>query len=109
MARLRVAGVGAGYFSGFHLEGWRDVGDAQVVAWCDLDAGRAAALAERFGIAAVFGNVEAMLDAARPDLLDVVTPPPSHAALVAAAHERGIPVICQKPLTPSWAESSVLA
>ena len=27
MKRLRVAGVGAGYFSQFHLDGWRAIAD----------------------------------------------------------------------------------
>ncbi|HEX2541725.1 MAG TPA: Gfo/Idh/MocA family oxidoreductase [Caldimonas sp.] len=109
MPGLRVAGVGAGYFSRFHLEGWRELADAEVVAWCDTDRSRADALAADFAIPRVFTTVDAMLDEVRPDLLDVVTPPPSHAALVALAHGRGIPVICQKPLTPSWGESVALA
>ncbi len=109
MAGLRIAGVGAGYFSRFHLEGWRDVAEAEVVAWCDSDPARADTVASAFGIARVFADAESMLDAVQPDLLDIVTPPPSHAALVAAAHGRGIPVICQKPLTPSWGESQALS
>jgi D-apiose dehydrogenase len=109
MDHVHVAGVGAGYFSRFHLEGWRDVAGAQVVAWCDTDAARLDAAAREFGIARTFSDVDAMLDAVDCDLLDIVTPPPSHAALVARAHERRIPVICQKPLTPSWTQSLALA
>ena len=109
MARLRVAGIGAGYFSRFHLEGWRDAPGAEVVAWCDQDPARAQALASEFGFPRTFADAAAMLDAVRPDLVDIVTPPPSHAALVALAHARGIPAICQKPVTPSWAESVALA
>jgi len=109
MARIRVAGIGAGYFSRFHLEGWRDVADAEVVGWCDGDPVRVGAMAQEFGIARTFADAATMLDATAPDLVDIVTPPPSHAALVALAHARRIPVICQKPLTPSWAESVALA
>jgi predicted dehydrogenase len=39
-----------------------------------------------------------MLDATRPDLLDIVTPPAAHLALLGAAAQRGVDVICQKPL-----------
>jgi predicted dehydrogenase len=109
MDRLRIAGVGAGYFSRFHLEGWRDNAQADVVGWCDTDAGRVEAMARDFAIPRTFCDVDAMLDALAPDLVDIVTPPPSHAALVARAHARRIPVICQKPLTPSWTESMALA
>ena len=109
MARLRIAGIGAGYFSRFHLEGWRDTPDAEVVGWCDTDADRAQALAREFGIPRVYTDADAMLGTLSPGLVDIVTPPPAHAPLVALAHARGIPVICQKPLTPSWSESLALA
>ena len=109
MARLRIAGIGAGYFSRFHLEGWRDAPGAEVVAWCDQDPAKAQMLAGEFGIPRTFADAVAMLDSVRPNLVDIVTPPPSHAALVALAHARGIPTICQKPVTPSWTESVALA
>jgi predicted dehydrogenase len=46
-----------------------------------------------------------MLDKARPDLVDIVTPPETHIKLVRAAAERGVPIICQKPLAPTYAEA----
>ena len=109
MARLRIAGIGAGYFSRFHLEGWRNVAGAEVVAWCDAIEDKARAMAGEFGVPRTFADAAAMLDACQPDLVDIVTPPPSHAVLVALAHARGIPVICQKPMTPSWSESVAMA
>ncbi|MBA3506905.1 MAG: Gfo/Idh/MocA family oxidoreductase [Betaproteobacteria bacterium] len=108
MTRLRIAGIGAGYFSRFHLEGWRSVPDAEVVAWCDAEPGKAEAATQDFGALRTYTDATTMLDAVKPDLVDIVTPPESHAALVALAHARGIPVICQKPLTPSWDESVAL-
>lgn len=49
MAPLRIAGIGAGYFSRFHLEGWRDVAGAEVVGWCDAIEGRVRLMAGEFG------------------------------------------------------------
>lgn len=109
MPALRIAGIGAGYFSRFHLEGWRAIADVEIAAWCDTDQARLEAMAAEFGIAQTYNDAAAMLDAIKPDLVDIVTPPPAHAALVALVHARGIPVICQKPLTPSWTESVALA
>ena len=40
-----------------------------------------------------------MLEAESPDLLDIVTPPPTHLPLIRLAAERGIDVVCQKPFT----------
>ena len=39
-----------------------------------------------------------MLDAAQPDLLDIVTPPAAHLAVLGEAAKRKVDVICQKPL-----------
>jgi D-apiose dehydrogenase len=91
-----VAVVGAGYFAPFHLQGWQDAG-AQVVALCDVDSARAVALAARFGISRCFADVNEMLDAMRPTLVDVVLPPAAQSSVVRAALDRGLPTICQKP------------
>ena len=104
---LRVAMVGAGYFAQFHLEGWRDAG-APVAALCDLDAGRADALAQRFGVGRCFADVHAMLDTVQPELLDVVLPPAAQATVVHAALERRIPVICQKPFGVDMAQARAM-
>ena len=104
---LRVAMMGAGYFAQFHLEGWRDAG-APVAALCDLDLARADALALRFDVAGRFIDVNAMLDAVRPELLDVVLPPQAQAAVVHAALERRIPVICQKPFGVDMAQARAM-
>jgi predicted dehydrogenase len=49
-----------------------------------------------------------MLDACKPDLVDLITPPATHAALVGLAAERGIDTICQKPLAPTLDEARAL-
>ena len=49
-----------------------------------------------------------MLTRTEPDLLDIVTPPQTHLALVREAAARGIDVICQKPLAPTLAEAEEL-
>jgi len=105
MRRLRVACVGAGYFSQFQYRGWRALPDAECVALADRDLEKARAAARRFDVPKVFGDCEEMLDAVRPELLDVITPPVTHHALVAAALARAIPVVCQKPFGRSYAEA----
>ncbi|MEO7548493.1 MAG: Gfo/Idh/MocA family oxidoreductase [Ramlibacter sp.] len=106
--RRRIAVVGAGFFSQFHLEGWEGMAEAELVGLCDADASKAAALAQRFGVPRTFARVEDMLDAVKPDLVDVVTPPASHAEVLGAVLERGLPAICQKPFGTSYAEAVAL-
>ena len=95
--RKRIAVVGAGFFSQFHLEGWYQLPGVELVGLCDSDPQRAAALAKRFNVSQVFTDVAQMLDVTKPHLVDVVTPPASHAKILNSAFQRCLPVICQKP------------
>ena len=105
---LRIATVGAGYFSQFHYDGWARITGVRLEALCALDRAQAEAAAKRYEVPRAFGEIEAMLDEVRPDLLDIITPPATHLDLVRAAARRGIAVICQKPLAPTLAEAEEL-
>ena len=102
MARLKVAVIGAGFFSQFHLDGWQRNSAVQIVGIADPDLGRATALALRIlgpdhGLA-IMDDAQHLLDATAPDIVDIVTPPQTHAALIdlaLATDARAI--ICQKP------------
>jgi predicted dehydrogenase len=107
--RLRVAVAGAGFASGLHLAGWRRLAHVDVVAICDPDESKARARAREFGIDRVFHSAEEMLDVTRPSALDVVSPMHTHVGLCMLAAERGIDVVCQKPLAPTLAEAQALA
>jgi D-apiose dehydrogenase len=99
--RVRVAGVGAGYFSQFHVQGWRAIPEVELVGWCDRAPSKVKGMP-------AYRSVEELLDKAKPDLVDVVTPPETHLELVRAVAQRGLPVICQKPLAPTYAEAAAL-
>jgi predicted dehydrogenase len=107
--QIRVALAGAGMISWYHLVGWRNLGPrARVVAVCDPDREKAGRRAQEFGIPHVYQDAESMLGAESIDALDVASPRETHAAWVEAAAARGIDVLCQKPMTPTLAESERL-
>jgi predicted dehydrogenase len=108
MARLRVAGIGAGQFSRFHHDGWTRLPEVELVAVCDPDAARAAEAARRFAIPRTYADAAEMLDRERPDLVDIVAPPPTHAALIALCAERGIDTVCQKAFCRDLAEAEAV-
>ncbi len=106
MARpLRIAIAGAGYFSAFHHDAWARIPAVTVVANCDADLTKARAAASRHNIARSFGDVAAMLNEMQPDLVDIVTPPQTHAALCRLVADRGIAAVCQKAFCTSLAEA----
>ena len=106
---LKIALAGAGMISWYHLIAWRSLGErVRLVAVCDPDTGRAAKRAEEFSIPSVYRDADAMFAAEKIDALDVITPRQTHAGWVDAAAMRGIDVLCQKPMTPTLAESEAL-
>jgi predicted dehydrogenase len=79
VAKLRVLGVGAGYFSQFQYLGWRNIADAECVAIVNRDAAKARTLADRYGIPEVLSDLDSALDKVKPDLVDLITPPATSA------------------------------
>lgn len=109
--KLRVCVVGAGYFSQFHYDAWGRMAAAEeveVVGVCDRDRAKAEAVAAQLDGPPVFTDFTAMLKSAEADVVDIVTPPPTHVDFVTAAVDHGLAVICQKPFTPDLATAEAL-
>ncbi len=109
MTRLRVLTIGAGYFSAFHHDAWQRLPEVELVGVCDRDAAKARAFAERFGVAAWGCDAARMLDDLRPDLVDIATPPETHAVLIRLAMARRVPTICQKAFCRTLEEAEAMA
>ncbi len=102
-APLRIGLIGAGWVTQHHLAGWqREAARARVVAIADPSAANARARADAFGIAAVYTDAQAMLDAGQLDAVDIASPRETHAGMVRLAAARRLPAICQKPLAPTF-------
>lgn len=99
---LKVVTIGAGYFAGFHVDGWVRNPDVTLAGLADLDAAKAARLlAERAGPghpARIDTDPARLLAAVGPDIVDIAAPPAAHLALIRLALGTGArAVICQKP------------
>jgi D-apiose dehydrogenase len=105
----RVAIVGTGYFARFHFDGWSRIPGVTIVAAADLDTAKRETMARDFNVSRTFDTAEAMLDAVDCDVLDIATPPPTHAGLVKLGLSRGLTVVCQKPFCTSYDEACATA
>ena len=106
--KIRVATVGTGYFSRFQYAAWDRIEQAELVGICNRTLESANALAQQYDISGVYTNFEQMLDECQPDLVDIITPPETHAAYVRAAVDRGLDTICQKPFTSNLRDATEL-
>ncbi|MEV0979339.1 Gfo/Idh/MocA family oxidoreductase [Streptomyces sp. NPDC049915] len=111
-ARRRVAVIGTGAIvTGGHLPALAAHADrVELVAAVDVDRGRLDAFRELAGEqVAGYTSTGAMLDAVRPDLVLVGTPPALHREQTTAALKAGAWVLCEKPLCLSLAEYDDIA
>ncbi|MFN2569537.1 MAG: Gfo/Idh/MocA family protein [Candidatus Dormibacteria bacterium] len=98
--RLAICGVGSAAMRA-HLPALGHPGrpaPPEVVGIADHDGTRLDAALGHLPRARAFDAVEAMLDATSPTILVVATPPSAHRRAIAAAVERGIHVLCEKPV-----------
>lgn len=84
--------------------------DVELVGLFDKDSAKARLTAGNLQIRA-YSSLEELLDKSRPDLVDIITPPPTHLDLVTRVAERKLPMICQKAfcLSIEEAEKAVAA
>ena len=95
---LRVAAIGAGGGAAAHLAGAALTDAFELVGILDVDAARAQAQADGYGIARCYGDLDELLADDGAACVAVLTPPDTHEALTCAALAAGRHVVCEKPL-----------
>ncbi len=105
---LRGALIGCGFFADNHLHAWGELDSVEIVALCDLDEAVARRAAEKFGVARVYTDADAMRAAERPDFVDIVTTLPSHRPLVELAARHQVATICQKPFAATTEDAEAM-
>ena len=95
---LKGAIIGCGWFAENHRQAWLQIPEVEIVAAADLRLDRAQRFAKR-----AYCSAEQMLDCEQLDFVDIATHAASHLHMVSLACQRGIPIICQKPIAPDWA------
>src|SRR5687767_732292 len=100
--RLAIVGLVHGHVSGF-LRSALARQDIRIVALFDPDAQLLRGYSERYKLPehSSFTELDAMLDATKPDAVAVFTNTYDHASVVEAVAKRRIPVMMEKPLAVS--------
>jgi len=99
MREIKVAIVGCGYVANDHLKSWRKVREAQVVAVLDLNENLAKSIAQAWKVPRYYTTLSDLLAHCKVDLVDICTPPQTHATLAVEAMKAGINVLIEKPMT----------
>ncbi|GAB3677037.1 Gfo/Idh/MocA family protein [Angustibacter aerolatus] len=104
---LRVGVVGLGVMGRAHAQVLQALPGVAVTAVADVSDAAVAAVVERTGAVGTGDGLQ-LAAGADVDALVVASPDATHAALVRAALDRDLPVLCEKPLTTSVADSAAL-
>ncbi|MCS7202489.1 MAG: Gfo/Idh/MocA family oxidoreductase [Dictyoglomus sp.] len=103
---IRVGIVGAGGIARhLHIPRYKKISDVEVVAIADSDKDRAEILAQEFNIPKIYCNYEEMFEKENLTAISVCTPNYLHAPVTISALNRGIHVLCEKPMATSVKEA----
>jgi UDP-N-acetylglucosamine 3-dehydrogenase len=99
--------VGAGTMGVEHGAALAGLPGASVAGFVSRNPANARKLAARFG-GRTYATLREGLRAARPDVVFILTPTPTHRRLVERAAAAGAAVFCEKPLAPSQRDAEAL-
>lgn len=99
--RVSSAIVGCGKISEQHLLVLKEVANVSIASLCDQSAALARFSAQRFGVGGWHTHLGEMLEACRPDVVHILTPPATHETIARACMAAGAHVIVEKPVALS--------
>lgn len=94
---LKTAIIGCGKIADAHLDAIGRIAACEVAAACDSEPLMARQCCERFRIPRAFTDAREMLEACRPDVVHITTPPRSHFPLAMQCLAAGAHVYVEKP------------
>jgi predicted dehydrogenase len=98
--KLKVGVVGCGFIAKKeHIPGFlRLKRDVIISVVCDVNQSLATSVAKEFGIPRAYSNLSEMFRKENLDIVDICTPPQTHAPLAIEAMEKGCHVLVEKPM-----------
>lgn len=105
---MKVGIVGCGQIATIHIPYIRSQPGTELVGVTDADETRARDTATRFGISSVSRTLDELLDAHRPDVVHILTPPQTHAPLAIQAMDAGCHVLVEKPMAVNLEEAEAM-
>ncbi len=97
-----VALIGCGHIAGAHLDAWKQARHAKVTGVFDVSRDLAEKRAKEYGVARIHTSLEEAI--ASSDVLDVCTPPHTHADIACKVLEAKKHLLIEKPLVTSLSD-----
>ena len=107
MKKYKIAIIGVGNISEFHIASYLKNPNVELYAFCDINEERLQAKGAKYGVTRLFTDEQAMFDAhPEIDAVSVCTWNNSHASCSITALNAGKHVLCEKPMAMNEAEAA---
>lgn len=108
MKKVKIGIIGVGVFGITHLDWYKTIPEAEVVAICDINEDRLNEVGDEYGIARRYQHISEILAQEDIEAVDVVMPNNFHAPVAIAAMEAGKDVFVEKPLAGTYADACAM-
>ncbi len=105
MKKLRIGLVGAGNIANVHLNAYKKHDNAEIAAICDINEKALNKTADKYDIKERYTSIDEMLEKAELDAVDVCVWNNAHSECAIKALNKGLDVMCEKPMAISLAEA----
>ena len=106
MEKLKIAIVGVGGISNYHIRGYLENPDVELYAFCDINEIQLNKMGEKYGITRLYTDEAEMLKALPEiDAVSVCTWNSAHAPCTIMALNAGKHVLCEKPMAMNVEEA----
>lgn len=107
--KIKVAIIGTGTISNFHIQSYQNNPNVELYAFCDLDEAKVKMMAEKYGVTRTYTDEETMLkELPEIDAVSVCVWNSNHMPCTVMALNYGKHVLCEKPMATSAAEGRMM-
>lgn len=109
-AKVRIGMIGTSWWTDWmHLPSLQSHPRAELAAICGRTEEPARRMAEKYGIPAVFTDYREMLETCQLDAVALATPDDTHYEIAMAVLDRGLHLLCEKPLANDLNQAEEMA
>ena len=96
--KVKIGIIGAGGFANVHMEHFRKIPEAEIIAFCRRDPKALEDMRRKWDVPSGFTDYRKMLESPDVDAVDIITPTDAHKGIALDAIAAGKHVLCDKPL-----------
>lgn len=106
--RVRVGVIGLGFGGETHLKAYSQLPNVEIIALAGLEEARLAQLGQAYSVPNLYPHYAELLNRDDLDAISIGVPNYLHAPIAIAALERGMHVLCEKPLARTIEEAEAI-